>query len=58
MLRVHLMQNGFGYSDPAMQEGWRGPVASYTQFLITDGRGRPETAPKDEPCPCVVVKNK
>ncbi|EIK96430.1 ISPsy2, transposase [Pseudomonas sp. M47T1] len=20
MLRVHLMQNGFGYSDPAMEE--------------------------------------
>ncbi|WP_353742951.1 hypothetical protein WHX55_14375 [Pseudomonas fluorescens] len=37
--------------------GKRGPAASYTEFLMTDGRDRPETAPKDEPCPDVVIKH-
>lgn len=31
MLRVHLLQNGFGYSDPAMEEALY-EVASLRQF--------------------------
>ncbi|CAI8892956.1 hypothetical protein EMIT0194MI4_30455 [Pseudomonas sp. IT-194MI4] len=38
------------------EAGKRGPVASYTQFQITDGRDRPAATPKNEPCLCVAVR--